>query len=211
MLGVHDYGLFLIACLMLNLTPGEDTMFILGRALAGGRQDGVAAALGIAAGGLVHTFAASVGLAALLSESPAAFTAIKWIGAAYLVYLGVTMLVARQPAVTTPNAAGSPVAGRLRPAFRQGLLTNVFNPKVAMFFLAFLPQFVDPASDTRMLSFLLLGMTFVFTGTVWCLVLALTAAHTRGLLLRFPRSREWLDRAVGVLFVGLGLRLAWSR
>lgn len=211
MLGVHDYGLFLIACLMLNLTPGQDTMFIVGRALAGGWQDGVAAALGIGAGGLVHTLAAAVGLAALLSGSPTAFTLIRWIGAAYLVYLGITMLAARSGAAGTTIAASPPATGRVRPAFRQGVLTNVLNPKVAVFFLAFLPQFVDPGTETRVLSFLLLGMTFVFTGTVWCLVLALTAARTRGLLLRFPRSREWLDRAVGVLFVGLGLRLALSR
>lgn len=213
MQGIHHYWLFVAAGILLNLTPGQDTLFIIGRALSGGTRAGVAAALGIAVGSVGHTLAAALGLSLLLATSALAFTVVKLLGAAYLIYLGTRLLLSRPvrertptPAATTPGAA---VAARS--AFFQGMLTNLLNPKVALFFLAFLPQFIDTANQVRTLAFLALGATFVTTGLLWCLVLATTAGALQAFFLRNPEARRLLDRAVGALFIGLGARLAWAR
>lgn len=206
-LGIHDFGLFLASAVVLNLTPGQDTLYILGRALGEGRRSGVAAALGVSAGTAIHSLAAALGVSAIVATSPVAFTALKLVGAAYLFYLGIGLLrsSARPQIVpgveTTPNAFA---------AFRQGVLTNVANPKVAIFFLAFLPQFVDPTSPHRLYALLLLGLTFVTTSTLWCLVLAIGAARIRGLLQPDTRAAALLPRAAGLLFVALGVRLAFA-
>jgi len=214
MLGIHHYGLFLLAGILLNLTPGQDTMFILGRGLTGGRRAGIAAALGISVGSIGHTLAAALGLSVILATSAHAFAAVKLAGAAYLVYLGLRLLVA--PGAGEPPAAGSGKrrsadAPQVRSAFLQGALTNALNPKVALFFLAFLPQFIQPASPTRTLAFLALGGTFITTGLAWCLVLASGAARLQGFFAQNPRLRAGIDRVVGALFVALGARLAWAR
>lgn len=209
MFGIHDYGLFILTGVLLNLTPGQDTLFILGRSLAGGLRVGVASALGITAGSVIHTVAATLGLSAILATSDAAFTVVKLAGAAYLVWLGVGMLAGGRDSaglMATQHATGDAMA-----AFRQGMLTNVLNPKVALFFLALLPQFIDPGSDTKALAFLALGATFIVTGTLWCLVLAFAAARLSALFQRRPEIQRLAERAAGVLFIALGLRLAWAR
>jgi threonine/homoserine/homoserine lactone efflux protein len=210
MLGIHDYGLFLAAGLLLNLTPGQDTMFIIGQSLSGGRRAGVAAAVGISLGSVGHTLAAALGLSAILATSALAFSIVKLAGAGYLVYLGLRLLLSRPAAV---GAAGEARAAGLPPraVLRQGILTNLLNPKVALFFLAFLPQFIDPASTTKMLAFLVLGASFIATGLAWCLVLATAAAQLQHFFERNPRARATIDRVVGGLFIALGARLAWSR
>jgi threonine/homoserine/homoserine lactone efflux protein len=205
MLGIHDYWLFVCAGVLLNLMPGQDTMFIIGRSLSGGHRSGVGAALGISVGSLVHTLAAALGLSAILATSPVAFTVVRLAGALYLIYLGGRLLLSR---ATSP--APQP-GGSTRSSFLQGIVTNVLNPKVALFFLAFLPQFIDAGSPTKTWAFLLLGATFVSTGTLWCLTLALAAARLQGALLGNVPLRTLIDRAVGGLFVVLGLRLAWLR
>ena len=209
MLGIHGYGLFIVAGLLLNITPGQDTMFIVGQSLAGGRRSGIAAAIGISLGSVGHTLAAAVGLSAILASSAAAFTAVKLLGAAYLVFLGLRLLWARAP----QRVGEAPALRGLRPAavLRQGVLTNLLNPKVALFFLAFLPQFIDTGSTNKTAAFLVLGATFIATGLAWCLVLALAAARLSAFLLRNPGARRLIDRAVGGLFIALGVRLAWSR
>ena len=194
MLGIHDYGLFVIAGLLLNVTPGQDTMFILGRSLTGGLRAGLAAACGITAGSVFHTLAAALGLSAILATSALAFTVVKLLGAAYLVYLGARLLFAPPP---EPTAAGLAAASSVtaRAAFLQGVVTNVLNPKVALFFLAFLPQFIDRSSETQTVAFLALGATFITTGLAWCLVLALGAAQLQTFFARHPNARTLLDRA----------------
>jgi threonine/homoserine/homoserine lactone efflux protein len=210
MLGIHDYWLFVLTGVLLNLTPGQDTLFILGRSLAGGLRVGVASALGISMGCVFHTLAAAVGLSAILAASQTAFTLIKLAGAVYLVYLGVRLLFAK-----AHDGAAADIdttsAGDAWSAFRQGVLTNVLNPKVALFFLAFLPQFIRPDSASKTAAFLALGATFIATGTAWCLVLASCAAQLRGFFARNPHMRTLIDRATGGLFIGLGVRLAVSR
>jgi threonine/homoserine/homoserine lactone efflux protein len=208
MLGIHDYWLFVTTGILLNLTPGQDTLYILGRSIAQGRQIGVASALGISAGGVVHTLAAALGLSAVLSTSTSAFIVLKVVGAAYLVYLGVRMLMTR---TTTPGSINVADPVHTWTAFREGMLTNVLNPKVALFFLALMPQFIAPDSPTKVGAFLVLGATFLVTSTTWCLVLALGASRVRSIIANRPRALQDLSRISGVLFVFLGLRLAASK
>ena len=208
MLGIHDYWLFVATGVLLNLTPGQDTFYILGRSVAEGTRKGVASALGITVGSLLHTAMAALGLSAILAASASAFTVVKLLGAAYLIYLGARMLLSAKPA--EPAMPELQRAGALN-AFRDGVLTNVLNPKVVLFFLALMPQFIDPSSTTKVGAFIALGLTFVATGTVWCLILAISAGKLRGFFLRHPRGWQAVSRAAGGLFVVLGLRLAVSR
>jgi len=207
MLGIHDYWLFVAAGILLNLAPGQDTLYILGSSIGQGRRIGVASALGISAGCVVHTLAAALGLSAILATSATAFIVVKLAGAAYLIYLGVRALF-------TPVQGMGPLredaSTGVALAFRRGVVTNVLNPKVALFFLALLPQFIDPDSPTKVAAFIALGLTFVATGTAWCLVLALAAARVRGFFAANPRAFTHLSRASGALFVFLGIRLAAS-
>jgi threonine/homoserine/homoserine lactone efflux protein len=208
MLGIHDYWLFVATGMLLNLTPGQDTLYILGRSIAQGRQIGVASALGISAGSVVHTLGAALGLSAVLATSASAFVVLKVTGAAYLVYLGVRMLMARTAALGSTDIAG---LVDVWTAFRQGMLTNILNPKVALFFLALMPQFIEADSPTKVGAFLVLGLTFLTTGTVWCLVLALGASRVRSFFADRPRALQGFSRASGALFIFLGLRLAASK
>ena len=205
MFGIHDFGLFLCAGVLLNLTPGPDTVYILGRSIAHGRRVGVASAFGICVGSIFHTGAAAFGLSAFLATSAWAFSAVKLAGAGYLIFLGLRALLQRQRDLHVPDEfkQNDPAA-----AFRQGILTNVLNPKVALFFLAFLPQFIDSATPSKLAAFLMLGLTFVKTGTIWCLVLAWFAAAFSARLRGNVAVAAMLNRAVGSLFIFLGLRLA---
>jgi RhtB (resistance to homoserine/threonine) family protein len=208
MFGIHNFGLFLAAGILLNLTPGPDTAYILGRSIAQGRAAGVASALGIATGSIFHTCAAALGLSAILATSAWAFSAIKLVGGAYLIFLGVKMFLQRQHPLNLPSNFRRSTAYA---ALRQGILTNVLNPKVALFFLAFLPQFIDPDSPAKVPAFLTLGLTFVTTGTIWCLILAWFASALGERLRGNPTIAEVLNCAVGSLFVFLGARLAATR
>jgi threonine/homoserine/homoserine lactone efflux protein len=207
MLGIHDYGIFVASAILLNLAPGQDTLYILGRSIGQGRRIGVASALGVSAGTLVHTVAAALGLSAIVATSATAFLIVKLVGAAYLVYLGVRAIVWPPSITAATTAAGGADTAK---AFRQGLLTNVLNPKVALFFLAFLPQFVEVDAPAKTTAFLVLGLTFVTTGTIWVLILALAAAQVRTLFVRRPRVQAWISRTMGCVFVYLGIRLAVS-
>ena len=208
MFGIHDFGLFLAAGILLNLTPGPDTAYILGRSIAQGREAGIASALGICVGSIFHTCAAALGLSAILATSALAFVAIKLLGGAYLIFLGIKMLLDRRNHLSLPTNFRRRTTAA---AFRQGVFTNVLNPKVALFFLAFLPQFIDPASNMKVLAFLSLGLTFVTTGTIWCLVLAWFASVFSERLRGNETIEQGLNRAAGALFVFLGLRLASAK
>ena len=208
MLGIHDLWLFIFSGLLLNITPGPDTAYIVGRSLQIGWRGGAAAAIGIGCGCLVHVFGASIGLSALLMASSAAFSAVKWIGAAYLCFLGIKLLLSRTRA---SGAVGTTFSGdlpSLRQVFWQGALTNVLNPKVALFFLAFLPQFVASDSPHKAFAFLLLGLIFVCNGTIWCLGVAAFAARAAGRIRSSGRILPWINRALGGLFIYLGIRVA---
>lgn len=207
--GVHDLALFMSAALLLNLTPGPDMLFVVGTGAARGRRAGVLAALGVGLGCGVHIALAAVGLSALLATSALAFAVVKWAGAAYLVWTGIMMLRARPAAAA---AAPAPVAAG-RAVFWQGALTNALNPKVALFFLAFLPQFVDAGAGRQATAFVALGVLFTVSGTVVNVIAALAAGSLARRLAAGGtggRVGPWLQRAAGALFVGLGVRLALS-
>lgn len=207
MLGIHELWLFIISGLLLNITPGPDTAYIIGRSVQFGWRGGAAAALGVATGCLVHVFGAAIGLSALLAASSAAFMLVKWIGAAYLCWMGLKMLLSRpQQSVGDPPAGSAAMA--LRQVFLQGALTNVLNPKVALFFLAFLPQFVSSDSPHKAAAFLALGLIFVFNGTLWCLGVAAFAASAAGRIRQSGKALLWINRTLGGLFVYLGIRVA---
>jgi RhtB (resistance to homoserine/threonine) family protein len=208
MFGIHDFGLFLAAGILLNLTPGPDTVYILGRSIAQGRDAGVASALGICVGSIFHTCAAALGLSAILATSALAFGAIKLLGGAYLIFIGMKMVLDRRKHLSLPSNFRSRTN---MAAFRQGVFTNILNPKVALFFLAFLPQFIDPASNVKVLAFLMLGFAFVTTGAIWCLFLVWFASAFSERLRTNETIAHWLNRTAGALFVFLGLRLASAK
>lgn len=196
---------FALAGLALNLVPGADMTFIIASAARGGRRDGVIASLGVGAGALVHILAAVLGLSAILASSQAAFNALKWIGAAYLLWLAIALLREGGKA----DAEASPAASGWR-LFRAAMLVNVLNPKVALFFLAFLPQFVSVHAAAPALQILCLGLWFDLVGTLVNIAIALVAAETAGRL----RHVEWLGRAArwfaATLMGGLAVQLALS-
>jgi threonine/homoserine/homoserine lactone efflux protein len=208
MIGIHGFILFLTTGILLNLTPGPDTVYILGRSMAQGRRAGVASAFGICVGSIFHTCAAALGLSAVLATSAWAFTLVKLAGGAYLIFLGVRAFFERDQEVSLPAQFKRRGAGA---AFRQGIVTNILNPKVALFYLAFLPQFIDADAPSKTLAFVVLGLTFVVTGTAWCLVLAWFSSAFSARLRGSPAIRAWLNRTVGTLFVFLGLRLAFAK
>lgn len=210
MTGLHDLALFSLTVLILNLTPGVDMLFVITRTLQHGARAGLAGSVGICAGCVVHALAAAFGLAALMAASAGAFELVRWAGAAYLGWLAVGLLrqalrpAAAVPAVAPQAAPTSPDAALL---FRQGLLTNVLNPKVALFFLALLPQFIDAGAEHKTLAFLLLGGWFVLQSALYLAVLVLLVAPLRRW--QAPRALlRVLDAAAGGLFALLALRLA---
>ncbi|HEX7644683.1 MAG TPA: LysE family translocator [Burkholderiaceae bacterium] len=213
MLGIHDLALFVVSGLLLNITPGPDSLYIIGRSAAQGHKAGMAAAFGIGAGTMVHVCAAAFGLSAILATSAMAFTVVKLIGAAYLFYVGLGMLFRRARKVEDgAEPARLPQAG-IGLIFRQGFLTNVLNPKVALFFLAFVPQFIEPAAPHKALAFIVLGLVFNVNGMLWCNFLAWSAATASA---RFKgkgggKLADILNRTCGGLFVALGVKLVLSR
>lgn len=208
MFGIHDFAIFVTAGILLNLTPGPDTLYILGRSIAQGRMAGVASVLGISAGALVHTVAAALGLSAILAASTAAFIFVKLVGAAYLVYLGVRMLATK----STPSPVESTFASAgFGAVLRQGLTTNVLNPKVALFFVAFMPQFIAVDSPAKIAAFVTLGASFIATGALWGFVLVWFASSLGARIRESTTAAYAVRRGVGALFVLLGIRLATSK
>ena len=210
MFGIHDIWLFIVSGLLLNITPGPDTAYIVGRSVQLGWRGGVVAVLGIEAGCTLHVLAAAIGLSALLAASSMAFMLVKWAGAAYLCFIGVKMLLARapMPAAIAANESG---AISMRQVFVQGALSNALNPKVALFFLAFLPQFVAADSPHKAAAFTLLGLIFMFNGTLWCLGVALFTARAAGRIRKSGRVLAWINRGLGGLFFYLGVRVAMTQ
>jgi threonine/homoserine/homoserine lactone efflux protein len=205
--------LFIAAGLLLNLTPGPDVLYVVSNALRGGARVGMVAALGITAGCFVHIFAAAVGVSALMAASTTAFTVLKWVGAAYLVYVGVRLLLSKASSaiqfeadnLITERARGK---DSLIAVFLGGFWTNALNPKVALFFLAFLPQFIAPSVVNKPLAFLLLGLLFNFNGMWVNFGWALAAAWMARRVDAVQRGMHWLDRVASAMFMGFGVKLA---
>ena len=208
MFGTHDLLIFIATAFVLYATPGVDMLFTVTRTWQLGWRAGVAAALGITCGCIVHTLAAALGLAALLATSALAFTAIKWLGAVYLLWLAWGMFCAALRDVE-PKLAAVP-AVPLKSVFAQGFLTNVLNPKVALFFLALLPQFITADAPNKPAAFLVLGAVFVLGGAVFLLGLVAFAHHVRSIGTGRV-ARRALNAIGGALFAALAVRLAQSQ
>ena len=208
MLGIHDLTLFIISGLLLNIMPGPDSLLIMARSAGQGWRAGVAAALGIGTGTMVHVLAAAIGMSAILATSATAFTIVKYIGAAYILWMAVGLLRSKR---SDPTSAVSVPALPYRKIFAQGLLTNLLNPKVAIFFLAFVPQFIDAASPSKAIAFIILGAIFNFNGMLWCVFLALFTAFASARIRVSPTVSQWLNRVTGGLFIWLGVKLALSK
>ena len=213
----HQLVMFIAAGWLLNLTPGPDVLYIATNALRSGTRAGIVAGLGITAGCFVHIFAAAVGVGALLATSATAFTVLKWIGAAYLMWMGVRMLLSK-PSVDGSNSAALAAAQAapaqhtpLRKVFLGGFWTNVLNPKVALFFLAFLPQFVTPGSTAPALQMLVLSAVFMGMTFAVFVVYGLLANVFRRAVIESPRVQNWLRRSFAAAFAGLGLNLAFAQ
>jgi len=197
---------FLAAALALNLTPGADMTYVIARSATQGRAAGIAASFGVSAGSLVHSLLAAFGVAALVARSEAAFLTIKIAGAVYLLYLAFKAFRAGAQGLHLQSLA--PV--KLGRVFAEGALTNLLNPKVALFILAFLPQFVDPTKGSVIVQILILGLIFNIGGTVVNDVVAASAGAASGMLRNPPTFSRWLNRISGVVFIGLALRLAFA-
>ena len=199
---------FLAAAVLITATPGPDNLMVLGMGMSRGRWQGIAFGLGCALGCLSHTLLAVVGVSALIAASPIAFTALKWVGGAYLIWLGIQAL--RSCGAAQVAAAGAP-AQSLRSLFFKGVFANAINPKIVLFFLSFLPQFVVPAQGQVGLQLGLLGLVFTAQAALLFALLGYFAGSIGAWLNRRPRAGLWLDRVAGAVFVGLGLKMIAGR
>jgi threonine/homoserine/homoserine lactone efflux protein len=204
MFGIVNFSVFIITGIILNLTPGADTMYILGNSMSNGKKAGIMSALGISTGCIVHTILAALGLSVILAKSALAFNIIKYLGAVYLVYLGIRSFMSKS-SLLIQN--GDNEKSSFKNIYFQGIITNVLNPKVALFFLAFLPQFINPNNTYGALPFLLLGCTFIITGTIWCIILAVFSSYLTGKISEKVGLANSLNKISGIIFVGLGLNL----
>jgi threonine/homoserine/homoserine lactone efflux protein len=216
---LHALLLFIAAGVLLNLTPGPDVLYIVSRALRSGPRAGIVAGFGITAGCFVHIIAASIGVSALMAASSTAFALLKWVGAAYLLWVGVRMLLTRssskassETSLAGAESGSSDAAAEvdLKTVFLGGFWTNALNPKVALFFLAFVPQFIAPGAAHPSLAFFVLGVLFNFNAIFVNIGWALLAAWASRRVGAVRRGMHWLERGAGALFIGLGLKLAFS-
>ena len=204
MFGIINYGGFILSAVLLNLTPGSDTIYVLTRSVAGGRKTGVISALGISGGILTHTILAALGLSVILQQSPIAFDIVKYAGAAYLVFLGIKTVFSKKALLSTYDDSIDTSSAAV---FGQGMLTNLLNPKLALFFLALLPQFVAPRNTYGALPFLLLGLTFFTTSTIWSVFLAFAASYASRLLEKSPKAQAAAGKISGAIYILLGLNV----
>ncbi|EHL78846.1 LysE family translocator [Bacillus smithii] len=204
MFGISGYGIYLLTSLLLNVTPGTDTMYIISRSTSQGRKAGYYSVLGISTGAFIHTLLSAFGLSIILAKSIVLFTAIKLIGAAYLIYLGIRMLRQKSPLNFESSALQNM---ELKKIYMQGVLTNVTNPKVALFFISFLPQFIRPDNPYGPVPFILLGISFIMTGTIWCFIIAYFASFATKKLRENAKIADLLNKLTGIVFIGLGIKL----
>lgn len=212
MFGIHDLTLFIISGFLLNIMPGPDSLLIMSRSASQGWRAGSVASLGIGSGVFVHILAAALGLSAILASSATAFTVVKYAGAAYLVYIGLMALRSKAkdeaPAENASPASSGAQPLSMRSIYWQGFLSNALNPKVALFFLAFVPQFISHTSSNTAFAFIVLGVIFNFNSMLWCHFLAISTALASKRLKVSKTVGNWLNKTIGVLFISLGVKLA---
>ncbi|GLV64736.1 lysine transporter LysE [Bacillus mycoides] len=206
MYGIINYEVFLLTGILLNLIPGADTMYIVGKSISQGRKAGVYSVFGIITGSLVHTLLVAFGLSIILTKSIVLFNTIKVIGVIYLVYLGIKMILDKT------NVAFQASSNKLniRKIYLQGLLTSLTNPKVSLFFIAFLPQFIDTKASGP-IPFIILGITFTVTGLLWCLFVAYFSSYVTKKLRGNQKVGTILNKVTGLIFIGMGLKLLQTK
>ena len=205
MKGIDHYFIFLLSGIILNITPGADTLYILSRSISQGRRAGILSAAGISTGSIIHTCLAAFGLSLILAESALAFNIIKYTGAVYLVYLGIKTITQKdEEGIGSFHADSNSNSLKI---YRQGLITNLFNPKVALFFISFLPQFINQNADRSPVPFIVLGATFITTGTIWCLVLVYSSSFISEKMRQNTDISSILQKVCGAVFIGLGVKL----
>ncbi|MCF8304429.1 MAG: LysE family translocator [Bacteroidales bacterium] len=206
---IQNLSAFITAGILLNLTPGADTLYIITRSISQGKKAGILSVLGISTGGLIHTLAAAFGLSIILSTSAIAFSLVKYAGAGYLIYLGIKTLRQKQAEFTFDLKLSGGINNIA--IYRQGMITNLLNPKVALFFLSFLPQFIEPAATHNALPFLVLGGIFMTTGTIWCLIVAVFSSTFTEKLRNNQRISRVLQKISGSIFIILGAKIAMEK
>lgn len=206
MIGIIHFETFLLTGILLNITPGNDTIFILSKSISQGKKAGIVSALGIGTGSIVHTILAVLGLSIIISKSILLFNIIKYTGAVYLLYMGYQMLRSKSQF----NDATSPEnkSTNYNKIYRDGIITNVLNPKVALFFIAFLPQFINPNLKDTILPFITLGMTFITTGLIWYLILVTFSSTISAKLKKNNKTETIINRICGITLIGLGIKIA---
>lgn len=209
MFGIENFSAFALAATIVVITPGNDTLMVLTRSITHGRAIGVYSAIGVSLGLLVHASAAALGLSVILANSAAAFNVIKYLGAAYLIYLGYKALTAKvqQTSLTQTKATN---AGRKK-MFLTALLSNILNPKIAIFFLAFLPQFISRNEINNPIPYLLLGFVIFLITICWCTFLALMGGRVALFFNRFQNAEKWMNKTSGMVFILLGLKVALTK
>ncbi|MBC7509985.1 MAG: LysE family translocator [Ferruginibacter sp.] len=206
MTGIIHFETFLLTGILLNLTPGNDTLFILTKSLGQGKKAGIISALGIGTGSIVHTILAAFGLSVIIAKSILVFNIIKYAGAAYLLYIGYKMLTDKRE-LNTGDVTERKSVDYLK-IYRAAIITNILNPKVALFFIAFLPQFIDPTLNNTIVPFLILGITFITTGMIWCLILATFAS---AIFIRLKHNKKvsgYISKICGLTLIALGVKVA---
>ena len=206
MTGIIHFETFLLTGILLNLTPGNDTIFILTKSIGQGKKAGIVSALGIGTGSMVHTILAAFGLSVIIAQSILLFNIIKYAGTAYLLYIGYKMLTDKSQ-LNNGDITGSKAIDYFK-IYRAAIFTNVLNPKVALFFIAFLPQFIDPTLKNTVLPFLTLGLTFITTGMIWCLILATFASAIFARLKNNKKIATYINNICGLALVALGVKVA---
>lgn len=206
-MGIENFLVFGITALVFIITPGLDTVFVLNKSISQGRSSGAYAALGINAGVMVHTLFAALGLSFLIAQSPYAFLAIKYLGAAYIIYIGIRQLITidKSGSMIYPNPISS-----VKRNFISGFWTNVLNPKVALFFLAFFPQFINPEQIKNPVPFLILGLSYALMGVVWYLCLSYFAGAFAQKSHNNSKVSIWINKTSGVLFILMGIAIAFQ-
>ena len=200
-MSIESYGIFLVASFFLWVTPGQDSIYIIARSVSQGRLAGIVSVLGISTGAPVHAALATAGVSIIILASPILFLLVKIIGGLYLIYLGLNSLLSK----STKTGVLTVENTMLTKIYLQGVLTNVLNPKVALFFIAFLPQFAS--SNGAMPNLLFLSIIFVSGGTVWCIVVACFASSFSSILSQSSTVKYWLNKCSGMVYIGLGLNV----
>ncbi|MBF4986008.1 LysE family translocator [Nonlabens mediterrranea] len=207
-MGIENLMTFIVTALFFIMTPGIDTIFVLNKSIGQGRKSGVSATFGINAGVLVHTFFAALGLSVLIANSAFTFTLIKFLGAGYLIYLGFLKLKTKSEFFPTDYKKSNKNS---KSDFWSGFLTNTLNPKVALFFLAFFPQFIDVDQMDNPIPFLLLGITYAAIGIIWFLILTIFASVFSQKLKSIPKSGRWINKLSGLVFIVMGIKIALAK